>query len=585
MIVLKDMYYMRRKFKDMLNMIKNSILNKYILIALIPFAFGLFHNFAVYIVAIILLLVLTYILYKNKKIYIFLNLPFISISVLTIGYLLTCFWAVDKNDALLGFFRILTIFLFSNVIMQIQKDELQSYYKLIPKSALLMCLVCFIFGLIPELKKYVYSDNGRLGGFFQYSNTFALFLLVGLIISIYDSSKVKNKFFEEIILLIGIFLTGSRTVFLLTILFFITYLFTNKDKDKDKWKKIILLIVIMILAFIIALITNNFDTIGRYLTISLNSSTLWGRLIYYYDAVKLLRSNLFGYGYMGYSFVYPTIQTAIYNIKFVHSDFLQIALDIGIIPTIFWIISITYSILSSKTSNMQRIILIVMFLHMLFDFNLEFLVIYFIIISMQNLNNGKRKIEIKSNILILFFIVILSIIYLYLSIATFMNYIGNNSIAINMLPNYTEAKLELLKTEKNIKNAKLLAEEIIKENKYISFTYYIKAVNELYNKNYEKMCEYQEIAIKLDKYNKDNYENYIIMLSQTLEETAKNNDRNNTLKYMNKVIKIREMLDELKDNTNRLASKIQDNSHINLNEQTNEYIKNIEGVIKNDKIR
>jgi len=568
-------------------MLNKTIKNKFnieLLFVIIPFLFGLFYDFAVFAVAISFLIIILLKIFKDKKIKIYFNCCFISIIILTLGYFFTCFWAVDKTDAIFGFFRILTVLLFVIILMQYDKDKIQSYSSVIPKSGIVMTIISIVIGFIPFLRQFLYSQNGRLTGLFQYSNTFALFLLIGLIIEIYSEENIKEKLIKELILLLGILLTGSRTVFLLTILFFTIYLFTSKSKNK--WKISIGLFGIMIVTVIIAFVTNNFNTIGRYLTISLNSSTLWGRVIYYLDGIKLLKNNLFGYGYMGYSYIYPTVQTALYSVKFVHSDFLQIALDAGIIPMLTFAAAIIYSIFTKKTSPMQKVILIIMFLHMLIDIDLQFIVMYLILIAMQDLSKQKElEINIKKNILLIAGIVILIVVYGYLMIATFMNYIDKNDIAINMLPNYTEAKIELMRTSNDIMYANILANEIIENNMNISLAYNIKAQYELSKNNYEKMCEYQEKAISLNKYNPKAYEEYIVSLSKTLEKTVTNNSNEDTLKYMNKVIEIKEIINEVKKGTSPLANKIQDDSNIVLNEQTNKYIENIEGVIEDVKIR
>jgi len=558
----------------------NKVINNKFLLIIIPFIFGLFYDFAVFAVAISCLIIILVNIFKNKKIKIYFNYCFISITTLTLGYLLTCFWAVDKIDALLGFFRIFTALLFTIILMQLDKEKIQNYYNVIPTSGIVMTIICLLIGTIPLFNRYFYSENGRLGGFFQYSNTFALFLLIGLIITIYSKENLKSKILKELIILLGIFLTGSRTVFLLTILFFVIYLFTSKNKNK--WKISISLFGILVVTAIIALITNNFETIGRYLTISLNSSTLWGRIIYYLDSIKLLKNNLFGYGYMGYSYIYPTVQTALYSTKFVHSDFLQIALDAGIIPMITFIGAIIYSIFTKKTSPMQKIILIIMSLHMLIDIDLQFLVMYFILIAMQDLSKQKKlEISIKKNILLISSIVILIIVYGYLMIATFMNYIDKNEIAVNMIPNYTEAKIELMRNSDNIMYSNILANEILENNVNVSLAYNVKAQYELSKNNYDKMCEYQEKAISLNKYNPKVYEEYVVMLSRILDNTSKNNDMESTIRYMKKVVAIKEMIEQTKKGTSILSDKIQDDSNIILNDQTNKYIQEIEGVIKN----
>lgn len=563
--------WLHKNIKQFLN-IKN-------LLIIIPFIFGLFYDFAVFAVAIMFLVIILKEFIKKGKIKIYFNYCFISILVLTISSLMTCLWAIDKTDAIIGFFRIFSILLLLIILMQNSEENKKELYLLIPTSGVIMVLISIVVKFIPLISKYLYSDNGRLGGFFQYSNTFALFLLIGIIILLYEEKNSKYNLLNICILLIGIFLTGSRTVFLLTILVFVIYMFSNKNKHRIKLA--IILGSILIVSVVIAFITNNFNTIGRYLTISLNSSTLWGRIIYYKDALVLLKQNIFGYGYMGYSYIYPTVQSANYAVKFVHNDFLQIALDYGIISMVMLIVSITYSILSKKTNKIQKLTLIIMFLHMLIDFDLQFMIMFYILILMQDLSKQKEfEINIKENILILGIALILICTYIYFGIAIFANHINRNDISISMLSNYTRAKQEKLAKETNVKRANKIANEILENNKYIGQAYNVKAFCELENKNYELACEYKEKSISLNKYDAEEYEDYILILSKILENTVQAKDNEETLRYINKVINVTNIIEDTNKNTTSLAEKIRDNSNIELNEQTLKYINNIKGVVE-----
>ena len=110
-------------------------LDKNILFLLIPFLFGLFYDFTVYLMAVILIGVLIYYLIKNREIKIYFNYCFFSIVVLTLFSLLTCVWGIDRQNCIFGFFRILTVLLFSIVLMQ-QKEEIKKYYNLIQTTTM-----------------------------------------------------------------------------------------------------------------------------------------------------------------------------------------------------------------------------------------------------------------------------------------------------------------------------------------------------------------------------------------------------------------------------------------------------------------
>ena len=97
-------------------------------------------------------------------------------------------------------------------------------------------------GQIPALKAHFFSGNGRLVGFFQYSNSFALFMLIGIIIIFNKKQKDLKDKITLGILALGILITGSRFTFILTVL----YLFYQILKHRKNKKKILIGVLLAI---------------------------------------------------------------------------------------------------------------------------------------------------------------------------------------------------------------------------------------------------------------------------------------------------------------------------------------------------
>ena len=137
-------------------------------------------------------------------------------------------------------------------------------------------------------------------------------------------------------------MTGSRTTFIITTIYII-YLCFRKE---NKYRKIygITYAVILILLGIYVLITKNIETIGRIFTISMDSSTLLGRILYWKDGLNLLLDNILDMDIWDIRIKLYEIQTGMYYTKFVHNDYLQMALDIGIVPLIIFIVFLVKSI-------------------------------------------------------------------------------------------------------------------------------------------------------------------------------------------------------------------------------------------------
>ena len=101
-----------------------------------------------------------------------------------------------------------------------------------------------------------------------------------------------------------------------------------------------LLLVSFAGAFAYVTFTGDFQNIGRFLTSSLNSSTLLGRLLYWQDGIKILMDYPMGCGWRGYSFLQGLYQTGVYEVRYIHNDYLQLMLDGGILPGLLFLILI-----------------------------------------------------------------------------------------------------------------------------------------------------------------------------------------------------------------------------------------------------
>ena len=574
-----------------------------IIIILTAFLFGGFYDFVACSLAVILLINLLIKYIKNKKIKVEINLIFILICILNLASIITCFYAIDKSIAIFGIFRNLTLLIFYLNICQYEVKDQEQALLAISFTGVAMFLLSIAMYFVEPLRNFVFSEGNRLTGFFQYANTFALFLLLGFIeLAFSEKINIKFKIICLMLLFIGILLTGSRITFFLAIINIFILMFTMPNK---KYRKYCFLgfTAILILATIIAFATDNFQNIGRFLTTNIISSSLLGRLVYFKDAVKLIVANPFGLGYMGYSYCYPEVQTAMYSVKFVHNDILQIALDYGILVALVFLISILRRILiyfktylknrkeSSKVKENNRnlisfLVVFTIFTHCLFEFDFEFISIAFILLLIISINHDTKKskyIEIKKSFVQIIFILVILVLNIYFGIASFANYLGNYNLALNFLPNYTEAKLKSLENNmenNNFNNANELADEILEYNEYSVEAYLTKVSYFLEKEEYTKVLENLNKAILLDKYNIEEYNNYVLVLSQIINKKIINEEYEDVDFYIKEVLKVEQMLDNLENATSKLSKYFIDKPIFELNDESKKYIE----TLKNNKI-
>lgn len=543
-----------------------------IIIALFPFIIGLFYEFSSYFSGMILTFFLVYIIIKNKQIRFFMNFSFISIIMVNILYFTSIFYSIDKGMSFIGFLKFLPTIIFIIILMQFEKEKIEELLKFIPTSGVFMIFICILCKPIKGLEEFFYM-NKRLGGFFQYSNTCALFFLMGVIVIAYNENLCKKDYIQLIILLLGILLTGSRSVFIFTLLSFLIIAISNKKVRKGL---IIIFSLLILVTLIYVFISKDYSALGRFLTISVNSSTLLGRLLYYKDGLKLILEKPFGLGYMGYFYMEPKIQTGVYIIRYIHNDFLQLALDAGILASIFVLASMAISFFSKNTSKVKRHLILIIFLGGVVDFNFQFLIIPFILIMTLNIHTGNEVIiERKYINIINFSLIALSITFMYFSIAFFMTYINKDEIAVKMFSGNTESKTILLAEAKSPEEADKLADELIKQNKMSYLAYDAKALVATVNKDFKSMVYYKEKNLEIRKYWVSEYEDYASLLKRAISYYDKQNDEINKKKYIKKIKEVPKMLEAQKEKTSSLGFKINDKPIFELSEETQNYINNL----------
>ena len=547
-----------------------------------PFLFGLYYEFSSYFAQIFILVILLIKLLKQKKIKVYFNFASIALAIISVGYLFTCIYAVDKGMAILGFLKFTIPLTFGLLLMQYKQEEVKDMMTLVPISGVIMVIVSMIFKYIPFLPNVFYLQNGRMMGFFQYANTFALFLLIGIIYIGYSKQPKWKIIIYNIGLLFGILISGCRTVQILTLLNYIIMII----KQKELRMYFIALVIIAIAGTIgYVLITGNLNTVGRYLTTSTSSRSLQERLLYYKDAIPLILRHPFGLGYMGYSYIQSQIQTGIYQAAYVHNDFLQFALDIGIIPLVVLIIALIKNLFSKNKELSFRLILLTIALHMLIDFDLQFMIIFLILVMTLNLWDNKEY-EYETNKIALISIdTLLIIIFLYFGIVTLLNYFEKDEIATKMYPIYTEANIAIANNymqNEDINSAYKIALNIQKTNKELGMIYNIKAYYYYINKDWKSMVQNKKKYLEVNKYNLKEYDEYVLMLSEAIEYYAQNEEMEKAMEYIKQVAEVPSIIEHVKSSTSSISYNLKDKPTFELKSNVQKYILTMKGVLEND---
>lgn len=532
-----------------------------LLLAVMPFLWGLFYEFTVFICACLLLLGIGIIVKKRKKFVFFKTYTNIAFVIFTAGYWVSICFAIDKGLAFVGALKFTAPLIFLVFLMQIEGDRHEECVKAIPKVGIIMLIISGMAGIFEESRDYFFRA-GRLGGFFQYSNTMALFFLIGIILLCFEEKKNKKIWTEVILLVAGILLTGSRTVFFMMLAFFLFMCVREKNMRKNIIR---LLGIVLIVTSIYVWVTGDYQNIGRYLSSSLESSTLLGRILYNIDGLRLLCEHLGGVGYKGYSILQPLIQTGVYTTVFVHNDWLQIALDAGVVTAIAFGVAVVGNIISKDTKARNKVVLIVISFHMLLDFDLQYLVIFGVLLLMFSLEHGKKEWKFPKAA---FSIIPVCVLYGYFAIAYLFYHVGLYEETDKLYPYDSRIKEVCMMNSSNMSEAEDMADEILKLNQYSYAAWNIKAVAELEKENYAGMIECKKKGLAITRYDILEYQDYIVMLNKAINVST-GSERE---KYISNLLCVENQIQEVLGQTNDLAYRIKDKPEMKLSQEYEDFI-------------
>ena len=533
------------------------------------FFYGMYYEFCGAIAAVVMSGLLLWIIFRERKVNIELSVGMSLALLMAAGYAVTCIWAVDTGMAFTGVFRILWIVVFLAGVQQFDSEYWDKLIGTIPYIGALQCLLGFVGYFIPFMQERLYV-NHRFGGFFQYPNTFAVFLLIGIIIICEKKMRIWD-YISLAVLTAGIVMTASRTVFVMMVIVYIILLV----REKDKW----LLLEVLAFAVIcgIAIYVNgDMDSIGRITAVSLKDSTFVGRLLYAADALGLLVRHPFGLGYLGYYYMENEIQTGVYAVRYVHNDLLQIGLDIGWIPMAAYVAAVIRSFVSRDMSIRNKLVLGVLFIHGLLDFDSSYTVIPAIIlllmqdVSWKHMPEKCRELRMPKTVIVSVCGVI-SAVAVYMTVPLLSAYCGKADLAVSWYPCYTDEQLVKLSETEDVDEAKKLADRILKQNDTCALAYKAMATVAYYNDDYDEVMRWQKQAIDRDYYNYDNYLQYAYMLYEgaaMLQDEAPEK----TAAYIEEIRRIPAYMDQAKEKLSRLGLMIDDQPELTVDASLEEIL-------------
>lgn len=530
------------------------------MMAAVPFLTGLFFEWQSALATLYLLGWLLWCLRARGELYIPRNALMLCTAALVAFCAVCSLWAVDKGMVWMGVVKFLPLPLFVLSVYQLRPEQRRTLLGPIPWVGAGMTVLTFALSRIPALADF-FLVNHRLAGFFQYPNTFALYLLLGVVLIVYDLRRGWDIACLAV-LLFGIAASGSRSSFLLLIVLVLALLILKKDKKTRLYLAGITVLLVLGTA-VYALVSGDVSAIGRYLTASISSSTLVGRLLYLRDALPVILRHPFGLGYMGYSYLQGSFQTGVYAVTYIHNELFQMLLDVGWLPTALCVYALCKVLLSENCGWTERLLALTVAAHSMLDFDLQFAAVSFVLLTALSLSDGECSVLRKKPPMYAIGAV-LATISLWLGVSSALYSAGACSASAAVYPGNTNAWLICLQEAEGAEAMDATADRILSHNRFVSLAYSAKASAAFSDGDVRAMMDYKEQAIELSRYSLEEYLNYMDMLSvcESMYEAA--GDEASAAVCRDKLRAIPERMQTVLGGTSALAWRISDKPNLTL---------------------
>lgn len=505
------------------------------------FTFCIYGGFYEWGIAAAVFLIIAGIICSSQK-YSF-QIPLFPLIILCIA-ILTIIWSIDYTENLLGIIRISAVVWWIIYCRSLNKREKEIAIASIPYMGIAMT-VCGFFTLLFDHIYPLFWSAQRFGGFFQYANTCALFLLLGIIVLAEQMqaqlTKGKNwyRYIGFVILLVGLLATGSRSIMILFLLWGLT-------KGKKAAAGILLLGAGV---YCYLLITGNQQNIARIFTLLTSNSTIYGRLLYYLDALDIIKAHPFGLGYMGYYYIQHSVQRGVYTVRFVHNDFLQAGLDYGVAVMLIFAVYLIGQIWKGKQTQLQKELLLIIGIASVVDFHLQYFIIEIIGVLCLDLDYGTKWINSK---ILKFALGAAASVYLLAAVPLLLDYLGDSYLALQCFPHYTRTLEHELAVTQEHHVAVYYADKILTHNQYVAAAWNAKAYAAAEAGDFQNAIYFKEKVIELERYNMEEYKHYDMLLKDMIMQGEES-------EYITeKRVELSKQLENLKEQTRDIAYKIKD---------------------------
>lgn len=349
----------------------------FLLLILIPL-FGGYYNFSVFLAGALLTGLLVWEIARSGSLQLPTGPALWVLCGICAGHLLSIPGAVSGGMAFTGFLRSIVWLLFFLYAATYTHEERRMILDTVAWEGALLALMTICVFLYNRWCG-VSDSNGRIDGPFQYANTWAIFLVVCLILLTTQEKKRPLHWGAMSVLLVGLCLSGSRGSFLLLLglcVLYAGYVLFHTRRVRPVAQALCAGAALVGLSILLS----GGLVLERLQAITLSSSSLNGRLLYDLDGLALIADHPMGTGRGGYLYLQPLYQTGVYILRYIHNEYLQAALDGGLLAGLCTLLLPLCLMIQKHLTLGERAVIAAVALHAFIDFDFQFTAVVLILL-------------------------------------------------------------------------------------------------------------------------------------------------------------------------------------------------------------
>lgn len=531
----------------------------FLLLVLVPL-FGGYYHFSIFLTGAALTLLLLHAVWRAGALCLPTGPEAWCLYALLVATALTIPVAVSKGMALTGALRLAVWVLFFLYSATYSLQEKADILDVAAYEGAVLSLIT-IAGFLYDAAAGIDNPNGRIDGLFQYANTWSLYLLVCLILLVMKEKRRPLDWPAMAALLCGIYLSGSRGVFLLLLPLALAWGVYRLVKQRDV-RTVAIAAGAVLLTGALATVFSGGLVLDRLRAITLTSSSVNGRLLYDLDGLRMLARYPLGVGYGGYLYLQPLEQTGVYTLRFIHNEYLQAALDGGI-PAGLCMAGLCAAMVFRKAAPpRERAVVFVIAAHALIDFDLQFSAVAFLLLLCGS-GGRNKEIALSHRKASAALCAVCTLVFGYFSLVYALDFSDRPAEACALFPVDLSLAEKWLQSFPDVEDAEPVADAILTSTDLSMLAWDCKLAADAQRADLPAMVEDKYQYLRLNRYRGEVYEDFAALLENACVQSS----GPELVRYKTLAQTVIMQLEEVNRTTSFLAYRIADKPELDFSPQ------------------